>query len=229
MRILVVEDERKIAEALKKGLEAAGYQAVTATTGEEGFFSLSTEPFDLILLDLMLPGRDGIDILKAVRQKGFQLPVLILTGRDTVTDRVLGLDSGADDYLVKPFAFPELLARIRLLMRRGKQEPEHLIGICDLEINLLAHRASRAGQLLDLTAKEYDLLEYLLRHQGRIVSREMLAREVWQVLERSTPLDNVIDVNIARLRRKVDGPFEQKLIKTIRGVGYVIRVGSDAE
>ena len=229
MRILVVEDEPKIAEALKKGLEVQGCRAVTAATGEEGFFLLSTEPFDLMLLDLMLPGRDGIDILKAVRQKGFLLPVLVLTGRDTVTDRVLGLDSGANDYLVKPFAFPELLARIRLLLRRGKQETGHLLGICDLEINLLAHRATRAGQPLDLTAKEFDLLEYLLRHQGRIVSREMLAREVWHVLERSTPLDNVIDVNIARLRRKVDGPFEQKLIRTIRGVGYVVKEESGAE
>lgn len=229
MRVLVVEDERKIAEALKKGLEAEGYQAVTAATGEEGFFSLSTEPFDLMLLDLMLPGRDGIAVLKAIRQKGFQLPVLILTGRDTVTDRVLGLDSGADDYLAKPFAFPELLARIRLLLRRGKQETGHLLSISDLEINLPSHRAMRAGQTLELTAKEFDLLEYLVRHHGQIVSREMLAREVWQVLERSTPLDNVIDVNIARLRRKVDGPFEQKLIRTIRGVGYVIREDADAQ
>lgn len=229
MRVLVVEDERKIAEALKKGLEAEGYQTVTAATGEEGFFSLSTEPFDLMLLDLMLPGRDGIAVLKAIRQKGFQLPILILTGRDTVTDRVLGLDNGADDYLVKPFAFPELLARIRLLLRRGKQETGHLLSICDLEINLPSHRAMRAGQTLELTAKEFDLLEYLVRHRGQIVSREMLAREVWQVLERSTPLDNVIDVNIARLRRKVDGPFEQKLIRTIRGVGYVIREDADAQ
>ncbi|HBA88064.1 MAG TPA: DNA-binding response regulator [Geobacter sp.] len=228
MRILVVEDERKIAEALKKGLEAEGFEVVLAATGEEGFFTLSTEPFDLMLLDLMLPGRDGKDILKTVRQKGFQLPILILTGRDTVADRVLGLDSGADGYLVKPFAFPELLARIRLLLRRGKQETEHLLKISDLEINLLAHHAIRAGQPLDLTAKEFDLLEYLLRHHGQIVSREMLAREVWQVLERSTPLDNVIDVNIARLRRKVDGPFETKLIRTIRGVGFVIREETDA-
>jgi two-component system copper resistance phosphate regulon response regulator CusR len=228
MRILVVEDERKIAQALKKGLEAEGYEVVTAATGEDGFFSLNVELFDLLLLDLMLPGRDGIDILKALRQKGFQLPVLILTGRDTVEDRVLGLESGADDYLVKPFAFPELLARIRLLLRRGKQEPEHLLRIADLELNRMAHSAVRAGHPLDLTAKEFDLLEYLLRHRDQIVSREMLAREVWQVLERSTPLDNVIDVNIARLRRKVDGPFEPKLIRTIRGVGFTIRGEQDA-
>lgn len=229
MRILVVEDERKIAEALKKGLENEGYEVVTVPTGEEGFFSLSMEPFDLMLLDLMLPGRNGMDILKAVREKGFQLPVLILTGRDTVEDRVLGLDSGADDYLVKPFAFPELLARIRLLLRRGKHDTEHLLRISDLEINLLIHRATRAGQPLDLTTKEFELLEYLLRHHGQIVSREMLAREVWQVRERSTPLDNVIDVNIARLRRKVDGPFDSKLIRTIRGVGFAIREDADEQ
>jgi len=134
------------------------------------------------------------------------------------------LDSGADDYLVKPFAFPELLARIRLLLRRGKQEQQHLFKISDLEINLLSHRASRSGQSLDLTVKEFELLEYLLRHQGHVVSREMLAHDVWLTRERSTPLDNVIDVNIARLRRKVDGPFEMKLIRTIRGVGFCLGV-----
>lgn len=134
------------------------------------------------------------------------------------------MDSGADDYLVKPFAFPELLARIRLLLRRGKQEQQHLFKISDLEINLLSHRASRSGQSLDLTVKEFELLEYLLRHQGHVVSREMLAHDVWLTRERSTPLDNVIDVNIARLRRKVDGPFEMKLIRTIRGVGFCLGV-----
>lgn len=222
MRILVVEDERKIAEALKKGLEAEGYQVTVALNGEDGFFCLTTEEYDLMLLDLMLPGRDGIEILQSIRKKGILTPILLLTGRDTVEDRVLGLDSGADDYLVKPFAFPELLARIRLLLRRGQQETQHILKLTDLEINLLTHRATRSEHLLDLTVKEFELLEYLLRHQGHIVSREMLAREVWLTRERSTPLDNVIDVNIARLRRKVDGPFEQKLIRTIRGVGFCL-------
>jgi len=222
MRILVVEDERKIAEALKKGLEAEGYQVTTALSGEDGFFCLTTEEFDLMLLDLMLPGRDGIEILQSIRKKGIITPILLLTGRDTVEDRVLGLDSGADDYLVKPFAFPELLARIRLLLRRGLQEIQHLLKHADLEINLLTHRATRSAQVLDLTVKEFELLEYLLRHQGHVVSREMLAQDVWLTRERSTPLDNVIDVNIARLRRKVDGPFEQKLIRTIRGVGFCL-------
>jgi len=222
MRILVVEDERKIADALKKGLEAEGYQVTTALSGEDGYFCLTTGEYDLMLLDIMLPGRDGLEILRSIRKKGILTPILLLTGRDTVEDRVLGLDSGADDYLVKPFAFPELLARIRLLLRRGKQEPEHLLKLADLEINLLTHRAARSDQTIDLTVKEFELLEYLLRHQGHIVSREMLAQDVWLTRERSTPLDNVIDVSIARLRRKVDGPFEQKLIRTIRGVGFCL-------
>lgn len=227
MRILVVEDERKIAGALKKGLEAEGYQVTTALSGEEGYFCITTGEYDLMLLDLMLPGRDGIEILQTIRKKGIPTPILLLTGRDTVEDRVLGLDSGADDYLVKPFAFPELLARIRLLLRRGKQEPQHVFALADLELNLLTHRAIRAGQSLDLTAKEFELLEFLLQHRGQVVSREMLAQDVWQICERSTPLDNVIDVTIARLRRKVDGPFENKLIRTLRGVGFCLEDSSN--
>ena len=222
MRILVVEDEHKIAEALKLGLEAEGYRVTTASSGEEGYFCITTEEYDVMLLDLMLPGRDGIEILKTIRSKGITTPILVLTGRDTVEDRVLGLDSGADDYLVKPFAFPELLARIRLLLRRGNLEPQKTMRLEDLEVDLLAHKATRSGLPLDVTTKEFDLLAYLLRHQGYIVSREMLAHDVWHVRERSTPLDNVIDVSIARLRRKVDGPFEKKLIRTLRGVGFCL-------
>jgi len=222
MRILVVEDERKIADALKQGLETEGYQVTTALSGEDGFYCLTTAGYDLMLLDLMLPGRDGIEILQSIRKKGILTPILLLTGLDMVEDRVLGLDSGADDYLVKPFAFPELLARIRLLLRRGQKEPQHLLKLADLEINLLSHRAIRGAQSLELTVKEFELLEYLLQHQGKVVSREMLAQDVWLIRERSTPLDNVIDVTIARLRRKVDGPFEQKLIRTIRGVGFCL-------
>ncbi len=222
MRILVVEDEKKIAGALKNGLEAEGYQVTTASSGEDGYFCFTTEEYDLMLLDLMLPGRDGIEILTTIRSQGITTPILVLTGRDTVEDRVLGLDSGADDYLVKPFAFPELLARIRLLLRRGNLEPQLILKIDDLEVDLLLHRAVRSRLPLDLTVKEFELLAYLLRNQGHIVSREMLAKEVWQVCERSTPLDNVIDVSIARLRRKVDGPFEKKLIRTLRGVGFCL-------
>jgi two-component system copper resistance phosphate regulon response regulator CusR len=228
MRILVVEDELKIAGALKNGLEAEGYQITTAASGEEGYFCLTTEEYDLMLLDLMLPGRDGIEILRNIRKRGITTPILLLTGRDTVEDRVLGLDSGADDYLVKPFAFPELLARIRLLLRRGNQDPQHVFKLVDLELNLLTHRVTRAELPLELTAKEFELLGYLLLHQGQVVSREMLAQDVWLVRERSTPLDNVIDVTIARLRRKVDGPFEQKLIRTMRGVGFCLgEAGND--
>ncbi len=222
MHILVVEDEHKIADALRKGLEAEGYQVTIAASGEDGYFCMTTGEYELMMLDIMLPGRDGIEILHAIRSKGITTPILLLTGRDTIEDRVLGLDSGADDYLIKPFAFPELLARIRLLLRRGKQDTEHLLKISGLEVDLLAHRASRSGQPLDLTAKEFELLTYLLRNYGHIVSREMLAQDVWMIRERSTPLDNVIDVSIARLRRKVDGPFENKLIRTIRGVGFCL-------
>lgn len=223
MHILVIEDEKKVAEAIRQGLEADSYTATVASTGEEGFFQLNTGTFDLVLLDLMLPGRDGIEILTTLRKRGFDTPVLILTARDSVEDRVLGLDSGADDYLVKPFAFPELLARIRLLLRRGRNEPTMKVKMADLEMDPITRKVTRRGELLELTAREYDLLEYLLRHRGRIVSREMLARDVWHVQERSTPIDNVIDVHIARLRRKVDGQDEHKLIKTVRGIGFVMR------
>jgi two-component system, OmpR family, copper resistance phosphate regulon response regulator CusR len=223
MRVLVIEDEKKVAAALKKGLESEFYEVTVAHTGEEGFFQISSQTFDLLILDLMLPGRDGIEVLTTLRRRGIETPVLILTARDTVEDRVLGLDSGADDYLVKPFAFPELLARIRLLLRRGRGDKLLRLKLADLEMDLVTRRVTRGGQLTELTGREFDLLEHLLRHQGHIVSREMLARDVWQVKDRSIPLDNVIDVHIARLRRKVDGPFERKLLKTVRGVGFVLK------
>lgn len=223
MRILVVEDERKVAQALKQGLETESYDVTVAHTGEEGFFLLNAQSFDLIVLDLMLPARDGIEILATARKRGLQLPILVLTAKDAVEDRVIGLDSGADDYLVKPFAFPELLARIRALLRRGKQDHAVRVKFADLEIDAVERTASRQGQALDLTPKEFELLEYLLRHQGHVVSREMLAREVWKETARHTPLDNVIDVHIARLRRKVDEPFGNKLVHTVRGVGFVLR------
>lgn len=225
MQILVIEDEQKVAEALRKGLEMEFYDVTLAHTGEEGFFQLNTRTFDLVILDLMLPGRDGLEILTALRKVGFETPVLILTARDAVADRVQGLDSGADDYLVKPFAFPELLARIRLLLRRGRSEQALRLKLSNLEMDLVTRRVTRGGELLELTSREYELLEYLLRNQERVVSREMLARHVWQVNERSTPLDNVIDVHIARLRRKVDGQSEKKLIKTVRGIGFVLKEG----
>jgi len=225
MQILVVEDERKVAKALKEGLEAERYQVTVAHTGEDGFYLLNSQTFDLVLLDLMLPGRDGFEILRTLREKGLQTPVLILTARDTVDDRVLGLDSGADDYLVKPFAFPELLARIRALLRRGRIGQVLRLELDDLEMDIATRKVTRNGRTIELTAKEFELLECLLRNQGHVVSREMLVRDVWQETARATPLDNVIDVHIARLRRKIDDPFDNKLLKTVRGVGFVLREG----
>ncbi len=222
MRILVVEDDKKVARALREGLQAEHYDVRVASTGEEGFFLVNHEVFDLVLLDLMLPRRDGVEVLTTLRKRGLQTPVLILTAKDTVDDRVQGLDLGADDYLVKPFAFPELVARIRALLRRGRMDQVLKLQLDDLEMDLLTRRVTRRGLTLDLTAKEFELLEYLLRHQGRAVSREMLARDVWQVAARATPLDNVIDVSIARLRRKIDDPFEKKLLHTLRGVGFML-------
>jgi two-component system, OmpR family, copper resistance phosphate regulon response regulator CusR len=224
MRILIVEDETKVARALSHGLERELYEVVVASNGEEGFFRASAETFDLIILDIMLPGRDGFEILTALRKAGSFVPILVLTARDAVEDRVTGLDGGADDYLVKPFAFPELLARVRVLLRRARPDPLHL-RLGDLELDVAARKVTRAGLALDLRAREFELLEYLLRHQGQLVSREMLARDVWKALHRGTPLDNVIDVHIARVRRKVDSDFSAKLIHTVRGVGFVLREG----
>jgi DNA-binding response OmpR family regulator len=221
MRILLVEDEAKVARALKEGLEAEQYTVTVAGNGEEGFFLATTQPFDLLLLDLMLPGRGGLEILAASRQQGFQAPVLILTAKDSIEDRVIGLDGGADDYLVKPFAFPELLARIRALTRRPRGDQIPRRKLADLELDCATRRVTRRRQEIGLTPKEFDLLEYLIRYQGQTVSREMLARDVWQVTARATPLDNVIDVHVARLRKKIDEPFEKKLLHTIRGVGFM--------
>ena len=222
MRILVVEDDRKVAKALREGLQAEHYDVRVASNGEEGFFLVNHETFDIVLLDLMLPRRDGIEVLSTLRRRGLQTPVLILTAKDTVDDRVHGLDLGADDYLVKPFAFPELVARIRALLRRGRMDQVLRLQLDDLEMDLITRKVNRAGSIIELTAKEFELLEYLLRHQSQVVSREMLARDVWQVTARATPLDNVIDVSIARLRRKLDDAFERKLLHTVRGVGFVL-------
>jgi DNA-binding response OmpR family regulator len=222
VRILIIEDEKKVANALREGLEAEHYEVAIAATGEEGFFIASQGSFDLLLLDLMLPRRDGIDVLATLRKCGNQTPVLILTAKDTVQDRVIGLDQGADDYLTKPFAFSELLARIRALLRRGRMDKVLKLQHEDLEMDLVTHKVSRGTHGIELTSKEFDLLEYLMRHSGSVVSREMLARDVWHATIRATPLDNVIDVTIARLRRKVDEPYERKLLHTVRGLGYIL-------
>ncbi len=222
MHILLVEDETKVGNALSAGLKAEGYEIVWAQTGEEGFFHASSRSFDLILLDVMLPGRDGIEVLDTLRKHGNKTPVLLLTAKDAIEDRVLGLDTGADDYLVKPFAFAELSARIRALLRRNQQEPSATVTIGQLEIDAMRRTVIREGQRIDLTVREFELLEYLARHHGRIVSRDMLARDVWREVGRATPLDNVIDVHIARLRKKVDDPFAIKLLHTVRGVGFTL-------
>ena len=222
MRILVVEDEQKVANALKEGLEDELFEVAVAQTGEEAFFRITTEKFDVILLDLMLPGRDGLQILASVRKSGVETPVLLLTARDTLEDRVTGLNSGADDYLVKPFAFAELLARIRALLRRGRTADTLRLGIADLNMDLVTRKVSRGSRTVELTAREFELLEYLLRHEGQVVLRDMLAREVWKETARGTPLNNVIDVHIARLRRKIDVEQGIKLIHTVRGVGFML-------
>jgi two-component system, OmpR family, copper resistance phosphate regulon response regulator CusR len=223
LRILVVEDESKVARALQEGLEREEYEVVVARTGEEGFYLVSAEQFDLVILDLMLPGRDGLQVLFTLRKRGLVTPFLILTARDTVEDRVQGLDKGADDYLVKPFAFPELLARIRALLRRGRTQQVARLQLADREMDLVARSVKRGERDVEFTPREFELLEYFLRHKEQVVSREMLAREVWRETSRATPLDNVIDVHMARLRHKIDEPFDHKLIHTIRGVGYVLR------
>jgi DNA-binding response OmpR family regulator len=223
VHILVVEDEQKMARALQEGLEADDYSVRVAHTGEEGFYLVQAQPFDLVILDVMLPGHDGFEILATLRRRGIRTPVLLLTSRDAVEDRVRGLDTGADDYLVKPFAFPELLARTRVLLRRGKPVPSPRLELSDLAMDVAERSVTRGGQPIDLTAREFELLEYLFANRGRVVSREMLARDIWKETARQTPLDNVIDAQIVRLRRKLDGQFEKKLLHTVRGVGFVLR------
>jgi DNA-binding response OmpR family regulator len=225
VRILVVEDEQKVASALREGLQGERYDVVVERTGESAFFRLTTEQFDAVLLDLGLPGRSGLEILTAIRERGIKTPVLVLTARDSLQDRVLGLDTGADDYVVKPFAFTELVARVRALVRRGRAAESPRFVAADLDMNLITRKVVRGGRPVELTVREFELLEYLLRHQGQVVSRESLARDVWKETARTTPLDNVIDVHVARLRRKVDAEHATKLIHTVRGVGFMIHEG----
>lgn len=222
-RLLVVEDEQKVAAAVREGLQSEGYDVTVETTGEAAFFRISTEKFELILLDLGLPGRDGLDILRAMREAGVATPVLVLTARDTVGDRVQGLNFGADDYLVKPFAFAELLARIQAVLRRGRGAEPRRLAIGDLEIETATRTVTRGGEMVDLTVKEFELLAYLARHARHVVSRDTLVREVWRETAASTTLNNIIDVHVSRLRRKIDREGSVKLIHTVRGVGFVVR------
>jgi two-component system copper resistance phosphate regulon response regulator CusR len=228
VRILVIEDEPKLAKALAEGLRAAGYAVAVANTGEDGFFRLVSEPCDLVVLDWMLPGRSGIEILRAIRAEGRATPVLLLTAKDTVEDRVQGLDAGADDYLVKPFAFPELKARVRALLRRGPAKAASHLTVGPLALDVQTRRVTLSGAGVDLTLREFDLLRYFMQNAGRVVSREMLARDVWEETVRATPIDNVIDVHMARLRKKVDTDPSARLIETVRGVGFRMHAGRNA-
>jgi len=219
MRILIIEDERKTAAFLNKGLSESGFVVDTEENGEQGLLLALSKDYDLIILDVMLPGRDGWSILSTLRQSGNHIPVLFLTARDAVQDRVKGLELGADDYLIKPFAFSELLARVRLLLRRAPARQSETLQIADLEIEFARQKAMRSGNRLDLTSKEFALLSLLARRTGEVLSRTLIAEQVWDINFDSDT--NVIDVAIRRLRSKVDDPFEKKLIHTVRGVGYV--------
>jgi two-component system, OmpR family, copper resistance phosphate regulon response regulator CusR len=223
MKLLIVEDDGKTAGALASGLEAEGYRVTVAHTGEDALSYLNSENFDLVVLDWMLPGRDGIEVLKSLRTRDATTPVLLLTARDAVPDRVRGFESGADDYLIKPFAFAELLVRIRSLLRRVPAAEPLRRRLGDLVLDLETRNVWRGEQRVDLTSREFDLLAYLLRHAGQVVTREMLAKDVWREMKRATPLDNVIDVHIGHLRRKIDDGHRATLIQTVRGVGFVLR------
>lgn len=225
MRILLVEDEPKTAAFVRRGLEENGFTVILAGRGDEGLSLARTESFGAIILDISLPVLDGFSILAALRESGSMIPVLCLTARDTVADKVKGLELGADDYLVKPFSFSELLARLRTILRRGVQGRDSVIRVADLEIDLRRLRASRGGHRLDLTAKEFNLLALFVQRQGEVLSRTAIAEEVWDVNFDSDT--NVVEVAIRRLRKKMDDPFETKLIHTVRGVGYVLEVGRE--
>ncbi len=220
--VLVVEDERKLAHALAEGLRDAGYRSRIAASGDEALALLASDRFDLVLLDLMLPGASGDEVLAHLRGSGRAVPVMAITARDDVDSRVGTLDRGADDYVVKPCALPEVLARARALLRRGRPSAAPALRFGDLELDPERRRVTRAGADIALTQREFELLEYLLAHAGKVVSREMLASEVWKIAARATPLDNVIDVTMARLRRKLDDGHEAKLLRTVRGLGYVL-------
>lgn len=226
MKLLIVEDEPKTADYLKRGLSEAGFVVDVARTGSDGLHLALTESYDLVVLDVMLPVLDGWEVLRSVRAAGNNTPVLFLTARDHVDDRVRGLELGADDYLIKPFSFAELLARIRTVLRRGKTPPAlEKLAIADLELDLLHRRVTRAGNRIDLTAKEFALLELLLRRHGEVLPRSLIASQVWDMNFDSD--SNVIDVAVRRLRAKIDDHFDVKLIQTVRGMGYVLRASDE--
>ena len=221
MRILVVEDEKKVAGFIKKGLEEETYAVDVAVDGEEGFAMAEANQYDLIVLDLMLPKIDGFEVLTRCREKKINTPILLLTAKDSVEDKVTGLNKGADDYLTKPFAFSELLARIRSLLRRGQGETKTVLSLADLSLDMVSHKVNRNGQEVELTGKEYSLLEYFMRNQGKVLTRTMIAEHVWDY--NFDTFTNVIDVYINHLRKKIDKDHPKKLLHTLRGVGYVLK------
>ncbi len=221
MRILIIEDEKKVAGFIKKGLEEETYAIDVAHDGEEGLHLGSEGQYDLIILDIMLPKVDGLEILSQLRNQGSDVPILLLTAKDAVDDRVTGLNKGADDYLTKPFAFSELLARVRVLLRRGKAEVKTILQVDDLTLDLVSHKVDRGGDEIELTGKEYSLLEYFMRNQEKVLTRTMIAEHVWDY--NFDTFTNVIDVYINHLRKKVDKGRQNKLLHTLRGVGYIMK------
>ncbi|MFY9609306.1 MAG: response regulator transcription factor [Blastocatellia bacterium] len=227
MRFLLVEDEPRVARFIAKGLRENGYAVDTAEEGEEALYKISISEYDLIILDLMLPGKSGFEVCKELRSAGIKIPILMLTARDAIEDRVKGLDSGADDYLAKPFDFNELLARLRALLRRAKDLRPALLEIADLTLNTINHRVTRGGKIISLTAKEYSLLEFFMLREGKLVSRVEIAEHVWD--ENFDPLSNVIDVYVRRLRKKIDDDPDLPLIHTRRGEGYILSADAGAQ
>ena len=221
MRILVVEDEKKVAGFIKKGLEEETYAVDVAHNGEDGLHLGLEGQYDLIILDIMLPKMDGLEILSQLRDQGRDDPILLLTAKDAVDDKVTGLNKGADDYLTKPFAFSELLARARVLLRRGKAEVKTILQISDLTLDLVSHKVNRGGDEIELTGKEYSLLEYFIRNQEKVLTRTMIAEHVWDY--NFDTFTNVIDVYINHLRKKIDKDRQSKLLHTLRGVGYIMK------
>jgi two-component system copper resistance phosphate regulon response regulator CusR len=226
MRILVVEDDPRIARFVSQGLREQTYAVDVTGDGDDALYKLAVNEYDAVILDLMIPGRDGLEVCRELRASGSSVPVLMLTARDALEDRIAGLDTGADDYLTKPFEVTELLARLRALLRRGHVVRPATISVADLVIDTRAHSVTRAGRRVELTAKEYALLEYLARERGRVLGRAEIAEHVWD--ENFDPMSNLIDVNINRLRRKVDDGFAQPLIHTRRGEGYLLAAPDDA-
>ena len=222
MRILIVEDEKKVAGFIKKGLEEETYAVDVAYDGEEGFHLAAMNEYDMIILDWMLPKMDGLEVLTQLRDKKVSTPILLLTDKDAVDDKVTGLNKGADDYLTKPFAFSELLARIRSLLRRGQAETQTELKVGDLLLDMVSHKVSREGEEIELTGKEYSLLEYFMRNEGKVLTRTMIAEHVWDY--NFDTFTNVIDVYVNHLRKKIDKKYPAKLLHTLRGVGYVMRV-----